>query len=96
MGGYNTVCELMSQKTVSLLIPRETPRLEQTLRAKCFKERKLLDYIPWKELSTELFCKKVDSLLHEPEEYHDAMSKFEMTCFDVIRQRIQEFKKQSC
>jgi predicted glycosyltransferase len=46
--------------TVSLLIPRETPRLEQTLRAQCFKERKLLDYIPWEELSNELFRKCKD------------------------------------
>ena len=93
MGGYNTLCELMSQKTVSLLIPRETPRLEQTLRAQCFKERKLLDYIPWNELSTTLLRKKIENLLYEPQAYQNAMSKFEMTGLDIMGQRIQEFRE---
>ena len=85
----------MNQKTVSLLIPRETPRREQILRAHCFKERELLDYIPWKALSTTLLRKKIESLLKEPQAYQDAMSKFNMTGFDVICQRIQEFRKWS-
>jgi predicted glycosyltransferase len=93
MGGYNTLCELMSLKTVSLLIPRETPRLEQTIRAQCFEERKLLDYIPWKALSTELLRKKIERLLNEPEAYQEAMSKFKMTGLDIIDQRIQEFRR---
>ena len=93
MGGYNTLCELMGQKTVSLLIPRETPRLEQTLRAQCFKERKLLDYIPWNELSTTLLRKKIENLLYEPQAYQNAMSKFEMTGLDIMGQRIQEFRE---
>jgi len=95
MGGYNTVCELMSQKTVSLLIPRETPRLEQTIRAQCFKAHNLLDYIPWKALSPELFRTKVDNLLNNPEAYLDAMSNFDMTGLDVMCRRIQTFKETS-
>lgn len=95
MGGYNTVCELMSQKTVSLLIPRDKPRLEQTLRAQCFAQRNLLDYIPWKRVSPELLHKKVDHLLQKPEVFQDGMSKFKMTGFDIMRERIQEFRKQN-
>lgn len=94
MGGYNTVCELMSQKTVSLLIPRETPRLEQTLRAQCFSERNLLDYIPWERVSPQLLHDKVDRLLQKPEVFQEAMSEFKMTGFDIMRRRIQEFRKQ--
>ena len=93
MGGYNTVCELMSQKTVSLLIPRTTPRLEQTLRAQCFSERNLLDYIPWERVSPQLLHDKVDRLLQKPEVFQEAMSEFKMTGFDIMRQRIQEFRK---
>ena len=95
MGGYNTVCELMSQKTVSLLIPRDTPRLEQTLRAQCFTQRNLLDYIPWKKVSPELLHEKVNHLMQKPEIFQDAMSKFKMTGFDIMRGRIQEFRKQN-
>ena len=95
MGGYNTVCELMSQKTVSLLIPRDTPRLEQTLRAQCFAQRNLMDYIPWNQVSPEVLHEKVDYLLKKPEEYQEAMSKFTMTGFDVMRARIRTFRMQN-
>jgi predicted glycosyltransferase len=93
MGGYNTLCELMSQKKVSLLIPRETPRMEQTLRAQCFKDRNLLDYIPWRELSVQGFQDHIESMLQQAETYRENMSKFKMTGFDVIQQRIQSFRK---
>lgn len=33
MGGYNTVCEILSFNKPSLIVPRSVPRLEQTLRA---------------------------------------------------------------
>ena len=92
MGGYNTLCELMSQKTVSLLIPRETPRMEQTLRARCFKNRNLVDYIPWDSLSPEILNQKVTSLLEKPSAYQKAMSGFQMTAFDVMQARIQAFR----
>jgi len=93
MGGYNTVCELMSLQKVSLLIPRETPRLEQTLRAQCFHQRNLLDYIPWKDISPERLNEKVNELLQKSEVYQEAMSKFEMTGFDVMRRRIETFRE---
>lgn len=93
MGGYNTLCELMSHKKVTLLIPRETPRLEQTLRAECFSQRNLLDFIPWKYLTPGLLNEKVDYLLENPEVYLDAMSTFQMTGFEVMRQRIDEFRQ---
>jgi len=33
MGGYNTFCEILSFDKRALLVPRRTPRLEQTIRA---------------------------------------------------------------
>jgi predicted glycosyltransferase len=92
MGGYNTLCELMSQKTVSLLIPRETPRMEQTLRTRCFKNRNLVDYIPWDSLSPEILNQKVTDLLEKPSAYQEAMSGFQMTAFDVMQERIHMFR----
>lgn len=93
MGGYNTLCELMSQKTVSLLIPRETPRMEQTIRALCFQERNLVDYIPWNSVKPELLRRKIATLLEKPESYRKAISDFKMTGFDVMHRRIREFRK---
>jgi predicted glycosyltransferase len=92
MGGYNTLCELMSQKTVSLLIPRETPRMEQTIRAQCFKNRSLVDYISWNSLSPEILSQKVADLLERPSAYQEAMCGFQMTAFDVMQGRIQTFR----
>lgn len=33
MAGYNTTCEIMSTDTPALLVPREQPRMEQSIRA---------------------------------------------------------------
>lgn len=33
MGGYNTFCEVLSFDKRALIVPRHTPRLEQTIRA---------------------------------------------------------------
>jgi predicted glycosyltransferase len=92
MGGYNTLCELMSQKTLTLLIPRKTPRMEQTIRARCFKERSLVDYIPWESLSPETLSQKITALLESPAPYQKAMADFRMTAFDIMRDRIRTFR----
>jgi predicted glycosyltransferase len=92
MGGYNTLCELMSQKTITLLIPRETPRMEQTIRAGCFKDRSLVDYIPWQSLSPDILSQKVTALLEASSPYQEAMAGFRMTAFDVMRERIETFR----
>ncbi|MES0445586.1 MAG: glycosyltransferase [Desulfobacterales bacterium] len=92
MGGYNTLCELMSQKTVTLLIPRETPRKEQLIRAKCFHRNNLVEYIPWNTLSPETLRQKIFHLLEHPEFYQNAIDKFQMTGHKIIRQRLQAFR----
>jgi predicted glycosyltransferase len=33
MGGYNTICEVLGSETPALVVPRDHPRLEQTVRA---------------------------------------------------------------
>ena len=34
MGGYNTMCEIVSARRPSLILPRSTPRQEQAIRAR--------------------------------------------------------------
>ena len=34
MGGYNTFCEILSLDKRALIVPRERPRMEQTIRAR--------------------------------------------------------------
>jgi len=88
MGGYNTVCEILSQGTVSLVIPRETPRLEQLIRARVFQQQRLADYIPWNEVSPQILREKIFHLLKHPEPYQEAISRFQLTGFEAMQQRL--------
>lgn len=44
MGGYNTVCEIMSTTTPALIVPRVQPRREQLIRARGLAHHQLLDF----------------------------------------------------
>jgi predicted glycosyltransferase len=46
MGGYNTVCEILSFDRPALLVPRTQPRLEQSLRARRLAELGLARHLP--------------------------------------------------
>jgi len=92
MGGYNTLSEVVSQGTLSLVIPRETPRTEQLIRAKAFKKQGLIDYIPWNDFSAPLLRTKIEHLLANPERYYDALAGFRFTGIDSMRRRIQAFR----
>lgn len=45
MGGYNTVCEALSFRKRTLVVPRVTPRREQLIRAERFRDHGLLDVL---------------------------------------------------
>lgn len=51
MGGYNSVCEIMSTSTPALIVPRIHPRREQLIRARSLARRQLLDYCHPDELT---------------------------------------------
>ncbi len=95
MGGYNTICEILSQGTVSLIIPRETPRKEQLIRAQIFNNRHLIDYIPLPSFSHPTLKRKILSLLKNPETYQKAISRFGLTGIDSMCSRIQAFRNEN-
>lgn len=92
MGGYNTICEILSQKTISLIIPRETPRMEQLIRAQAMTKRNLVDYIPWNDVSAQSLRKKVFHLLSHPDTIQKAVCNFALTGLDSMRLRIESFR----
>jgi predicted glycosyltransferase len=46
MGGYNTLCEILSFDKRAIIVPRTVPRLEQAIRAARFEEMGLVTMLP--------------------------------------------------
>ncbi|MCX5880807.1 MAG: glycosyltransferase, partial [Deltaproteobacteria bacterium] len=92
MGGYNTICEILSQGTISLVIPRETPRKEQLIRAKALHGQNLLDFIPWNLMSTQTLRSRILNLLDHPESYQEAINRFQLTGLKAMRERLDLFR----
>lgn len=92
MGGYNTVCEVLSQGTVSLIIPRETPRKEQLIRAQVLNNRNMVDYLQWDVLTPQTLREKVLHLLEHPEPFQEVISHFQLTGLDVMGRCLEEFR----
>lgn len=91
MGGYNTLCEIISSKTMSLVIPRETPRKEQCIRALAFNKKDLIEFIPWSQLTEINLEDKIIGMLDNKTSYQAAMFDFEMTGIKKICERISKF-----
>lgn len=48
MGGYNSVCEIMSTSAPALIVPRTQPRAEQVIRARGLAQA---GYVDWQDLN---------------------------------------------
>ncbi len=93
MGGYNTICEILTQKTPALIVPRQTPRREQLIRAMCLKERGLLDYIPWNEVTPQLLRDKIFSIIDNREKFVEAMNGFALSGLDTMLSRLHRHQE---
>lgn len=68
MAGYNTVSEILASQTPSLLVPRETPRLEQFIRATALKNAGAVDLLRVEDLSAAALEDWLTGLLHDPDD----------------------------
>ncbi len=93
MGGYNTLCEILSQGTVSLIIPRDRPRQEQLLRARAMQARGLIDYISWQELAVPVLRKKITAMLDNLDKYRLPMQGFSLDGINCIKERLRSFRR---
>lgn len=91
MGGYNTMCEIVSARRPSLILPRSTPRQEQAIRARIFAECGLLEYVPWEEITAERIRAGIEHLLDQSTVYQQRLQTFPMTAFEVIAGRLASF-----
>ncbi len=96
MGGYNTTCEILSQGKPCLVVPRETPRLEQRIRAEALSARGLIEHLSWDALSPEAIRVRLTRLLGAPEPYKAAMAAFPFTGLSVISGRVGAFRRELC
>ena len=94
MGGYNTICEILTQQTPALIIPRQTPRKEQLIRAQRLKSKGLLDFIPWTEVTPQLMRDKIISMIDNQRKYIDTIRAFDLTGLDVMMTRLEHFKNE--
>lgn len=93
MGGYNTVCEILTQRTPALIIPRETPRREQLIRAERMKKEGLLDFIPTNEVTPQLLRERIFSLLGNHQQYIETIGSFSLSGLDSMLARLTHFKE---
>ncbi len=67
MGGYNTLCELAVQRKPTLVVPRNQPRLEQTIRAELWARQRAVSVLPREALTPPALAHRVlDLLNHGP------------------------------
>lgn len=57
MGGYNSLCEVMSTRVPALVVPRAWPRQEQLIRATSLAERSLVELCRAENVSSEALGK---------------------------------------
>ncbi|MGI8827962.1 MAG: glycosyltransferase family protein [Chloroflexota bacterium] len=65
MGGYNTLCEIVSSGCPAVVVPRAHPRLEQHIRAHAFAARGLIHMLSADDLSPVSLACAMGRALHE-------------------------------
>jgi ATP-binding cassette subfamily B protein len=66
MAGYNTVCDIMSYRRRSILVPRARPSREQSLRAERLDACGVANVIQAEELAPQTLADAIENTLEEP------------------------------
>lgn len=74
MGGYNTVCEILSLNRPALIVPRVKPRQEQLIRATVLSDHGLVDMIHPRDLEPERLLISTRDLLARPSSVRPIMT----------------------
>jgi predicted glycosyltransferase len=67
MGGYNSLCEVLTWQKKAVVVPRRGPSAEQQIRAKLFKARSLIRSVPPHALDAARLATELLSLLGDDE-----------------------------
>ncbi len=90
MGGYNTICEIFSQRKPCIIVPRTVPRKEQLIRAQILAQKGFCEFIKPEALSPEILKKVVLKTLNNRKSKAQYMNYFPFTAFDIIRKRLTQ------
>ncbi len=66
MGGYNTMCEIVSSEKAGLVVPRTSPRLEQEIRATRWEQLGMIRSLHPRELTPQNLGDRVLDMLVDP------------------------------
>ena len=71
MGGYNTICEILSADKSAVIVPRVKPSQEQLIRSQRMQSLGLLRSIHPEHLTSEALIEQVFQILDNPQKSHD-------------------------
>lgn len=92
MGGYNTICEILSLKKRALIVPRVEPRREQLIRAERLHAMGLLDWLH----PTDLNSQSISTwLATDPQPQRQAVPTVDLTGLSQIPHLLNEMLARS-
>ncbi len=93
MGGYNTLCEILSMKKWAIVVPRVRPRTEQLIRASRFQNLNLMEMIHPDEISPMMLMERVIARLRQPRIPEFNANEFSMDGLFRIENRVKAIVK---
>jgi predicted glycosyltransferase len=92
MGGYNTLCELASQRKPALVIPRTHPRQEQSMRAALWARQSAVSTLCRQSLSPDALADRVMQLLEQGP--RSTSPRLDLDGLDRVADRFQAFSRE--
>jgi predicted glycosyltransferase len=88
MGGYNSVCEILSYRKRAIIVPRSVPVREQRIRAEAMDALGLIRMIPIERLSAERLLREALSELSMGNVVNSRVARICFSGLDVICHRL--------
>ena len=88
MGGYNTVCELLTLKKNAIVVPRITPVQEQRIRAERMASLDLIQTIHPDQLTADRLSEAVNTALTNGNVHQSKLYQIDLNGLDCVEQEI--------
>lgn len=88
MGGYNSVCEVLSYRKRAIIVPRSTPVREQRIRAEAMARLGLVSMIAIEDLRPGLLLDRIRIELERTNVVHSRMARLNFNGLDGICERL--------